>query len=299
MEKYSLYRDESTGIAPFYMPKSNPNNSNKFIHAALVVYSVITTTLAMICLGLYFLVLDKILPEFLAEVVMTWILLIPLRVFNVKLTYENEKKASVRKRSIIKANPGDIILSNFVSPLDAFVYRSFRRTIFAFPTKDGLFEISSAFKAMKRALAENNDYSKKQSLEEISNYAKERNSVVVVFVEGTTSNGKGLLTLKNLDYKNIAKVEGNVFTSAIKYNPQYAASPLPCSLLSYIWNTSCASWWYIANVKISSEPMAKSQISLDLIGKDICRLGHLRLLSDRLDFNTKLEYLNEIRSKRH
>lgn len=297
MEKYSKFRDEATGIPPFNPVARRSSRSNAFVKGLLYTYSIVTTPLAIICLWFYFCILEKILPEVATEWAMTWILLIPLRIFNVKLTHENEGKASVRRSAIIKAKPGDVVLSNFVSPLDAFVYRSFRKTIFAFPTKDGQFEERSAGKAMMHALSLKDTYANRRPLAKIAEHAEANGAVVVVFVEGTTSNGRGLLTLKNLDYKDISSVKGNVFASVIKYTPQYAASPLPSTLTKYIWNTSCASWWYLATVKISTQPLSKSLLSIDAIGKEICRLGHFRVFGDNLDLYAKREYMAQKKSK--
>lgn len=294
MEKYSKFRDEATGIPPFAPAVKHSTRANNFFNAARTVYSVITVPLAMLSLWLYFAFFKKILPEICTEWAMTWILLIPLRIFDVKLTYEGEQKASVRKTTITKAQPGDVILSNFVSPLDAFVYRSFRDTVFAFPTPDGQFEERTSAQAMRHALSVSDRYANRQSLADIARHAASRGAVVVVFVEGTTSNGRGLLTLKGLDYKDISTVDGNVFASVIKYSPQYAASPLPSSLIKYIWHTSCSSWWYLATVKIASEPMTKSQLTADLIGQEICRLGRLRVFGDNLDLQAKREYATQM-----
>lgn len=293
MEKYSKFRDEGTGIAPFQEARANSQDFNIFQKVVIFLISLVLSLLSAVNLAFYFCLAKWILPNLLSRFLLKWLVFVPLRLFYSTLQYEGERRASVRKKSIRKAQAGDVVLTNFVSPLDPLVFESQRSVHFAFPTRDRLFERVSTSSAMTKALSAPNPSASGTSLQDISANAAKSGAIVVVFVEGMTSNGRGLLTLKELNAQDIAKIDKQIYAGSIRFTPMAATSPVPKSLMNYIWTILNASWWYMAAVKISGEPLAKATLSSDQIAKTIAGLGRLRLLGERLDAQTKIEYLRQ------
>lgn len=293
MEKYSRFRDEGTGIAPFQEARPNSQDFNILQKVVIFLISLVMFVLSGLNLALYLLLAKWAIPGLLSRFLLQWFVFVPLRLFNTTLSYEGERRASVRKKSIRKAEAGDVVLCNFVSPLDPLVFESQRLVHFAFPTKDRKFERVTTYTAMIRAISAPTASVEGISLQSISEDAAECGAIVVVFVEGMTSNGRGLLTLKNLNAQDIAKIDKQIYAGSIKYTPMTATSPIPQSPVNYIWNILNASWWYVTAVKISGEPLAKATLSPDQIAKTIAGLGRLRLLGERLDAQTKIEYIKQ------
>lgn len=290
MEKYSKFSDEATGISPFRPAKPISAQFSAINTILIWLLSVVTVPQAYILLQIHLLLLQFVLPAFLSRFVLNYGVFFTLRLFYSTFSYEGERRASVRKSSVIRANKGDVLLSNFVSPLDPLIYESHRSCLFAVPAADGMFAQISTSQAISYALSTQR-HEKGVKLSELSAVALKAGAVLVVFVEGTTSNGRGVLSLKGIDARSIASVESRVFASAIKYSPACATAPVPKSLLSYLWGLSRSAYWYMASIKVSGEPIKKGTISQAEIAKHIAALGRLRILGDKMNIETKSEYL--------
>jgi len=292
MEKYSRFRDEATGIAPFQ--EARPAPASAVQTGALYVLGAVAYPFCVVNLAIYFLVAKPLLPAALSRAVLNWLVLVPLRVLYVFLTYEGEHRASVRQKLIRRAAPGDVLLSNFTSPLDPLVYESRQRTWFVLPEGDR-FAVVSTFGAMKRALSAQAPRAAaaaapRASLSEITQAAAKSGAVVVLFVEGTPTNGRGLLTLKDLNVREIAEIETEVYAAALRYTPATATAPVPETLLGFLWRLGHSSASYVASARVSGQPIPKSALQRAEISKAIGAIGRLRILGDRLDRSAKEEY---------
>lgn len=295
MEKYSKFSDEATGISPFRQAKPLKSQTTVINTIAIWVLTVLTVPQSYLMLVLYEYLLKFILPAFLSRLLLNYGVFLFLRLFYSTFSYEGERRASVRKNSVIRAKAGDVLLSNFVSPLDPLIYESHRACVFAVPSADGMFAKLSTAQAVSQALSLQKQ-EKGTKLSELSAAAAKAGAILVLFVEGTTSNGRGVLSLKGIDARSIASVESQVFASAIKYSPPTAAAPVPSSLIGFLWRISTSAYWYMASIKVSGEPIKKGTISQAEIAKHIAALGRLRIMGDRMNIETKAEYVKARKS---
>lgn len=87
-------------------------------------------------------------------------------------------------------------------------------------------------------LSKPNSSSSSKSLEEYSREAKGSGKVVVVFAEGTSSNGKSLLPLLLTEPEPStaeSSTAGATYPTAIKYGRSSIATPTPTSAAAWLW----------------------------------------------------------------
>lgn len=296
MEKFSKFRDGATGVAPF-LPVKHTQAPSALSKVVLVPLAVVSWPLIVVYFFAYFLLFQWI------PFVSTWYLqfvLKSLRLLYINFSYEGEKRVSARRCQQLRAKPGDVIISNFVSPLDAIVFAARQPTTFVFPTTDGQFATAGVLAAASQALSSQAFSAKGKDISSIASKAKSQGTVIVLFVEGTASNGRGLLTLKdvNVTQFNEAKSPLNVFPAAVRYTPGTAASPLPQTSMGYLWRLLNESWWYMCSVRVGSEPLRGEGITAESMTRAICTVGRLRQLGDELDLEAKQEFLKAYKEKR-
>lgn len=264
MEKFSLWRDPATGIAPF-------------IPAIDRSYNVVIGTVKLIIL----------VPLILVLSFFNLVLDLP----RIKLLLGNITKITVeyssgdnrwRQKAMTSPKAGDLIVSNFVSPADSLVYASvLRSAVFVVPAvSTGKYHQLTASQIQKLALSSPMDLQKLQSsepFEKIVSRAKKSSSIVVVFAESTTSNGKGLLKLAPLPLDELPD-STKVFSSAIKYTPSTITTPIP--------NQSYWAWWFrciarpdliTVRVRLNS-PAPAAQTSIRRISEKICEAGKITMV---------------------
>lgn len=296
MEKFSKFRDEATGIAPFLSVKSTQTVS---LGSKLALYPLALLSVPVILLYLLgYALVFQFLPG-----ASTWCLKLVLRLLRLlylNFSYEGEKRVSVRRCQQLRARPGDVIVSNFVSPLDAFIFASVQRTVFIFPTPDGQFASAGLFEAAAQALSATPYAEKGHDIGSIVKIAKTQGAVAVLFVEGTTSNGRGLLTLKDLGAAQIRQATPafNIFPAALRYTPATVTTPIPQTLLGYLWHLLTNSWWYMCSARLGNEPLRSETVSHESIARAICSVGRLRQLGDRLDAKAKQDFIKAYNEKR-
>lgn len=296
MEKFSKFRDGATGVAPF-LPVKHTQAPSALSKLVLVPLAILSWSLLIVYFIAHVLLLQYI------PFVSAWhlqLILKTLRLLYINFSYEGEKRVSARRCQQYRAKAGDVIVSNFVSPLDAIVYAARQPTTFVFPTTDGQFATAGVLCAAYQALSSQPFGTKGRDISSIALKAKSQGSVIVLFVEGTASNGRGVLTLKdvNVSQFNEAKAPLNIFPAAVRYTPGTAASPLPQTSLGYLWRVLNESWWYMCSVRIGSEPLRSETITHESMTRAICNIGRLRQLGDELDLEAKQEFLKAYKEKR-
>lgn len=169
-----------------------------------------------------------------------------------------------------------------------------------------------------------------KSLQDISAEAKTHGQVVIVFGEGTTSNGKGLLPLilseedspdpKTVKDKPTVLHKFPTYPAAIRYGRSYITTPTPISFISWLWKL--VHGFLFSSVRIryaaplhskdlkegtsgkssssnvgdstssqSSDSSYKSQVS-----NGICRVGRVKEVG--LGVKAKLEFMEAAAKKR-
>ncbi|KAA8912141.1 hypothetical protein TRICI_003606 [Trichomonascus ciferrii] len=282
MEKFSKYRDEATGIAP-YLPISRIQD-NQVVHVLKHVVGILKLPIIFVLLLIHGLVVQWIPParqSFLKLI----LLVMGLHAWNV--SSEDKKRSRDRRLSKFLPQSGDMIVSNFISPLDPLVYSVLFDSMFALPTAEGNGYVQySAFSLFFNALTlpTNSDKNTGRPLAEILSEASAQSKVLVVFPEGTTSNGRGLLPIVEVPVPKDCKV----FPTALKYEPQEITTPLPRN--AFLWLYQCISNFHIsAYIRFSR---AVTEVETKDIAAHICQVGRLKMIGQNLDRRTKAEFAN-------
>lgn len=280
MEKFSKYRDEATGIAPF-LPISRIQD-NQVVHVLKKVVGVLKLPIILVLLLIHGLLVQWISP---ARQPFLKLILQVMGLLTWNISSEDKKRSRDRRLSKFLPQPGDMIVSNFISPLDPLVYSVLFNPVFVLPTSDGSGYLKySAFSLFFNALTLPTDTDKNtgQPLSEILSEASAQSKVLVVFPEGTTSNGRGLLPISEVPIPKDCKV----FPTALKYEPQELTTPLPCN--SFLWLYQCISNFHIsAYIRFSR---AVTEVQTKDIAAHICQVGRLKMIGQTLDRRTKAEF---------
>ncbi|KAJ3415696.1 hypothetical protein HDV05_004374 [Chytridiales sp. JEL 0842] len=234
MEKFSRWRCPGTGIAPFLpTKKSRSQESILTIVGGTLKQTVVGPTISaaklliIAALGLVATVLYNaghllILPALkrpwhqLISLIFGRLALFLLGFYNIPTTTTTLKKSLREKQSLSKSlshpsnsiQSGDIIIANHTSYIDILYFQTFYTPVFLHISSNGKCRVQSFSESLFRCgeypvLEEKEDIC---TLSQISSWAKkEMKGPVVVFPEGTTTNGRGLIkflpVLENAGFK--------------------------------------------------------------------------------------------------
>lgn len=112
--------------------------------------------------------------------------------------------------------------------------------------------------------------------------ARASGKLLVIFAEGTTTNGRGLLAIPDKGTPISNTATGRVYASAVRYNPPRGCSPVPQTAVRWVWGlVSCTG--VNCTVRMSAPVEGKQTVA-----ESICRVGRLRQLglsaNDKVDF---------------
>lgn len=284
MEKFSNYRDEATGISPFIPPRKPQIGCAEAVFQYIIGLLVLPLTLTSLTTYILFV---QFLPG-LNRLFLRFVVLPTIRILYLDFSYEGERRT--RKALVKRARPGDLIISNFVTPLDAFVYASLNCCTFVLPTANKEFVVATPLQVMSQALNLKLATGTPVSLSRVCEEANRSGRYVVLFGEGTTSNGKGLLSLKYVNFDEIAALEqARVYTSAVKYTPKNISWPLYSTRLGYLLHMETNIFWAIVTIKVS-EPVPKGEINKVGLSKSLAGAARARLIGDALDVDAKAKF---------
>lgn len=225
MEKYSQYRDRSTGISPFL-----PNSSSSALAVPLALPLFILKLPILLFVGAaYFLLLQYLPLPLLVRKALLWCLLGIPGIWWIDLQIDGVKKGSLYKQHAQRVpQPGSVIASNFTSPIDALYLAAIFDPIFtvSYP-HTRLVQQISLLGAILRALSfpseSPSDPSKLVSLKVVQKKYPKR--VIVVFPECTTTNGKGILPFSP---SLLSADEGTkIFPISLRHSDGDMMTPLP------------------------------------------------------------------------
>lgn len=233
MEKFSTWRDKGTGISPF-LPVDQPSSSFK---------SYIVNPILLAFKWPSFIVL-YLLASFAPKIILRVIARFYLGVSEIDLLIEGIRKL---KRADIEKNKldvGDIVVANFVSPIDIFVLflvskvKSLGDIVVIIPHQNSLYSflawdlVSLCFQALEDPV---------QNGKKVIDFQQAtKGKLAVVFAEGTASNNKAVLPLQNAVAPLLAAPGSQVKVAIVRYHPGAVSLPVPhktpfqyvCSLLT-------------------------------------------------------------------
>ncbi|KAL1606558.1 Lysophosphatidic acid:oleoyl-CoA acyltransferase 1 [Paraconiothyrium brasiliense] len=236
MEKYSQFRDKGTAIAPFLPVPSPPANVLWTpVHAvlfALRLFPVLSISL------LYFLLLEILpIPTIIKKCVL-WLLLAVPGVWWVDLQVDGVKRGRLSDKQAAGSLPkeGDIVASSFTSPLDPLYLAGIFCPVFVrtWPGEKGVQVITlwgAICMAFSRPQLQSPKGAKLVGLKELSR--KYPGSIICVFPESTTTNGRGILPLSPALLTADSKTK--IYPVNLRYTPGDITTPVPGGAFNWVW----------------------------------------------------------------
>lgn len=215
MEKFSNYRDKATGISPF-MPVEPPKSSVALLPLR-VIYFILK--LPLILAGFFFALVSPAMGS-------NFLLLIVGGLNLCTVLVDGVKKRAVDTISKSLPKPGDIVFANHITPMDGYIYQivANRSVYIVKADPEGFLHLYSPFKLFWNSFDESLESKGKRvkSLDEL------KDRPIIILMEGTTSNNKGLLPFINVFSRGgHYKLDGNIKLLVIKINPGYLTLALP------------------------------------------------------------------------
>ncbi|KAF1357708.1 hypothetical protein EJ07DRAFT_127331 [Lizonia empirigonia] len=234
MEKYSQFRDKGTAIAPF-LPVPSPPTS--------VVWTPIYTFLflfrAPFVLSLsvfYFGILEWLPVGGAIKYVVLWLLLGVTGVWWVDFQVDGVKRGQISAAKEHLPKAGTIIASSFTSPLDPLYLAGIFQPVFtrSYPNSRRVERIT-LFRAILLAFAPPaiipQDESKLVTLASLID--SNPGSIICVFPECTTTNGRGILPLSPSLLS--AKGDTKIYPVNLRYTPQDVTTPISGGYVSWLY----------------------------------------------------------------
>lgn len=237
MEKYSQFRDRSTGIAPFLPHTTSVSTPKLALHAVIFLFRLpLFVTYALV----YFLFLTYLpLPAVVRKLLLWGMLGIP-GIWWVDLQLDGVKRGSLSQQPASRVpQPGSIVAAQFTSPVDALYLAAIFDPVFvvSYPGTTRVRRVS-LLGAVLQALAPVRlapapaDRARLTTLRALA--ARHRHRVLVVFPECSTTNGKGILPFS--PSLTAAPQAAPIFPLSMRYTPQDITTPVPATYATFLWN---------------------------------------------------------------
>ncbi|ANB14640.1 hypothetical protein AWJ20_2245 [Sugiyamaella lignohabitans] len=148
---------------------------------------------------------------------------------------------------------------------------------------------------MSRSLSKPSDFTGGIELEKI--IASNRTKPLVIFIEGTTSNGKGLLPFVSNVPISALPANTDIYPSVLKYTPpDPSTTPIPGSLPGWVIKVLSTQMTITARIKfankLSTNPQNNEAAFANEIADSITRVGRIRKLGPAVDLAAKREFLS-------
>ncbi|KAI5960354.1 uncharacterized protein KGF55_004646 [Candida pseudojiufengensis] len=287
MEKFSAWRDKATGISPF-MPQPFPisqkksNKTSLYLQLFLVKIPIflIKFPICLILISLYYITGSTTILNIIFKLLFG---------FN-EITYSVDgiKKSQISKLESYKPIIGDLIISNYISPLDGFIFSLISGTSkisILIPNKDGnLFEYSP-WSLVNHCFGNKES---KQPIQELSKFNKKK--IVFLLLEGTTSNNQSILPFIKLNSKYSFENEFNIKSIVLKLTPNYFNLPTTIETSKFTYLFELLTDFKIKYFKIKIYSF--NQLNLNEIRKSF-ELNSLALINNpELSIDGKEKFIN-------
>lgn len=236
MEKYSQFRDKGTAIAPF-LPIPSPATSALWTPLHALLFSL--RLLPVLTLSIFFFLFLEILPVgATVKKCVLWLLLAIPGVWWVDLQVDGVKRGHLSspqgKGSLPKE--GDIVASSFTSPLDPLYLAGIFCPVFVrtWPGENKV-QVISLFSAIAMAFSPPQlEPPEGVPLVELGALSgKYPGSIICVFPESTTTNGRGILPLS--ESLLTADPKTKIYPVNLRYTPGDITTPVPGGALYWVW----------------------------------------------------------------
>ncbi|KAF2875232.1 hypothetical protein BDV95DRAFT_538776 [Massariosphaeria phaeospora] len=234
MEKYSQFRDKGTAIAPFLPVPTAPAGA---LWTPVHILLFVIRAPAIFFLSVFYFTVLEWLPvgSFIRKCAL-WVMLAIPGVWWVDLQVDGVKRGKLAEAQNHLPQPGTIIASSFTSPLDPLYLAGIFHPIFtrSYPTTRKVERISLlgaillAFSQPQTAPSNRDNLFTLKELQE--RYPK---SIICVFPECTTTNGRGILPFS--PSLLTAHPKTKIYPVNLRYTPGDITTPVPGKVPSWIW----------------------------------------------------------------
>ncbi|KAL2825223.1 MFS general substrate transporter [Aspergillus cavernicola] len=224
-----------SGIAPFLPVPSQPIAGCCRLPIQTFLFFFRLPFFIFACLG-YFFVLQWLPIGSLGKKAALWCILGIPSIWWVDLQVDGVRKGSLSKQQARLPGPGSIIAASFTSPIDALYLAAIFDPIFSasYPTTrevEHISLLSAILRAFRSPQLRPPHGAKTTDLAALAQ--KYPGRPIVVFAECTTTNGRGILPLSP-SLTGVAS-SAKIFPVSLRYTPEDVVTPLPGSLLSFVW----------------------------------------------------------------
>ncbi|CEG77318.1 hypothetical protein RMATCC62417_12094 [Rhizopus microsporus] len=317
MEKYSKWRDAGTGIQPFLPPVPPRTDSSILITLSKIVRSIagysqgILKTLIIFALGLLYILLvscigilltpirplKKIWQSLISAIIIRSILFF-MGFFQIKTeTISVRKSRGSGQIETATVKDGDVIIANWTSYVDvlylAYKYQPIFTQIYSDSNSIKKISLWQAIRLVQTPPeSKPSEDDKVYSLKELVSNAKQHGwGPIVIFPEGTTTNGRALLKFHPLlDQVSLDEITFHL----VSFKYEYTNMP-PTFTVGNLWlhfYKLCAQFHNTLNVRILAKRELHGSTSSSTVDSLVTHLGHLfKLRKMNLNMQDKRDFL--------
>ncbi|KAI5356882.1 putative phospholipid/glycerol acyltransferase [Septoria linicola] len=235
MEKYGQYRDKGSGIAPFFPVAPPP--SNPLVAPYHVFLFFLRLPFFIFAWAVWLLIIQWAPAGSILRKANLWCIIGIPGIWFVDIRVDGVQRGSLGKTIAKLPTPGCIIASSFTSPVDIVYLAAIFDPIFvqSFPGTRRVKQITLATAVLSCFFL---NPSPEGSIELSQIMANDPSRTVVVFPEGTTSNGRGIL--RPTPSLLSAGRATSIFPVSIKYTPSDIVAPIPgwVEIPRFLWKLS-------------------------------------------------------------
>lgn len=280
MEKFTLFRDRGSGIAPF-LPIPSPSKG-LWLPVNICLFCFRLPILIFLCVGYFLLIQWFPLGFYFKKACLALILGASTIIWN-DLQVDGVRKGSLSKqRHDTMPGPGDVIASSFTSPIDAIYLAFIFDPIFtaSYPNSRQVEHIS-LLQAILRAFSapQVNPSPGAQLVDLATLIRKYPRRTIVTFPECTTTNARGILPLSPCLLS--APPNTRIFPVSLRYTPVDIVTPLPGTYLSFTW-ALMSNWCHWMRIRVA-EAVVTGRNGTDAPAKPARRSTYDTNLLDILD----------------
>ncbi|KAI5954723.1 hypothetical protein KGF57_003746 [Candida theae] len=299
MEKFSNWRDRATGLSPF-MPipfpnstKNKPKSTNNLFPTDFIYRLVLfCTKLPIFLTKLPFFTVASILYTLTGlHIFLKFIFTFLFGFSPIEYAVDGVKSSQVDKLKSYKPQRGDLVIANYTSPLDGYILASISQTsriTILVPDKSGNLYQYSPWTLIDHCVNQIQG-------PPVDDVSKLKNEIVVLLLEGTTSNNTALLPFIKLSSKYSWESFTRVKSVVIKLYPTYFTLPIPnCSSLYYLYQLFTDFGRKYTRVKVyefDNSISSTGQLDLSKIRRSF-ELNSLSLINQDLSIDAKARFID-------
>lgn len=291
MEKFSVYSDKTTGISPFVPANIHPTLATYIFHVFLIPIKIVVVLPVVLLYPLF------TLTSGLTRVFLDILLAYFFNVCEQELLVDGIRKSDEAGKLANTPSLGDVVFVNANGPLDYFVWKMQcqypNKIKVGVATDEGVVLVPNASGWFGWCFGGSLQVPKSWKL---LNPETIKEITLFVVIEGTISNGKGVLSVPpHFDVEEFLKT---IKTAASKVKV-LSTKVSPVGISETVIPTNKWYWWFVNFGSISMNLKYRlklynldyKELDIDSIRTALANGGKMKLLSKNMHINTKRDYL--------